>query len=145
MQKKYWLILIILFVILGAIMIIFFSFTKPEQKVEKKLQLSPSPSYLQPTKHRLSSTPTPSLIEPNAFTGVLEDTLPKEIQDLSDQKQTLKKMTPLSQPLFMISFDYSEDKFIVNLNEPKNESQISFYDWKNTNYPNIPNDRFIVK
>jgi len=93
---------------------------------------------------RTTIPPTPAGISPTS-TGVFEEELPKEIQDLADQKQALKAKTPLTEINFIITFDYGEDKFIVQLQDPKPESQTKFKEWLQANFPAIPIDRFIIK
>jgi len=87
---------------------------------------------------------TPPTVAPT-FTGALDEELPKEERDLVEQKQALKTRLPLTEANFTITFDYGEDKFIVELAEPKAESQVKFNDWLQANYPAIPIDRFIIK
>jgi len=90
-------------------------------------------------------SPSPTLIPPEADTGALEEQLPKEVADLATQKQELKKKLPVILSGFTITFDYAEDKFVVNLTVPKETSQKAFENWLKTNYPAIPNDRFLLK
>jgi hypothetical protein len=75
----------------------------------------------------------------------MEITLPQPTVDMIQQKQNLRLKTPLEEMYFTITFDYGEDKFIVDLKEPKEVSQKEFNQWLSTNYPLIPTDRFIIK
>jgi hypothetical protein len=87
------------------------------------------------------------VIEPTVktsdFTGVEEETLPKEISDQSTQKQELRYRTPVSFTTFSVDFSYTEDKFTIFLNDPKDVSLREFEEWKRNNYPSIPMDQFI--
>lgn len=105
----------------------------------------PAPTSIFPTKYVIKPSSIPSLIPPTDFTGVKEETLPQEIINLTQEKLKLRKKIPISQASFMIGFDYEQDKFIVNLNEPKGESQVNFEKWRENYYPNIPLDRFLLK
>lgn len=82
-------------------------------------------------------------IETKDFTGVEEEALPAEVLNQSGQKQDLRYRTPLTLTTFTIDFDYAEDKFIVNLSEPKDVALKEFEEWKKNNYSFIPMDQFI--
>ncbi|PIV09333.1 hypothetical protein COS31_03405 [Candidatus Roizmanbacteria bacterium CG02_land_8_20_14_3_00_36_15] len=123
--------------------------------VMQRKKTNPSPSN-QPTNINLPSpttvevrittppTLTPTPILPTS-TGVFEEQLPKEQQDLSTQKQALKTKLPINNNNFALVFDYGEDKFIVSLKEPKETNKKVFEDWLKANYPAIPIDRFLIK
>lgn len=161
MQKpnvKLYLVLIgVVFLFLVAALLVPFGKKGPETDKTKSTapQTLPSPTtypggqtpYTYPTaKPKMTTAPigTPE-VHPTGFTGVKEEQLPKEIADLSKQKQELRGKTPLTQPAFTITFDYGEDKFVVTLKEPKGTSKSSFDQWLRTNYPAIPSDRFAFK
>ncbi|KKP86405.1 MAG: hypothetical protein UR89_C0024G0014 [Candidatus Roizmanbacteria bacterium GW2011_GWA2_35_8] len=93
------------------------------------------PSYIEPT------TGVP-YIEPVEFTGVKDTELPPEVLERSNQKQDLRKQVPFNTGLFQIDFDYSEDRFIVTLAEPKADNRNQFENWKQNNYPAIPINQF---
>ena len=82
---------------------------------------------------------------PTVFTGVKEEILPKELVDLSTQKQALRQKTPLNLSTFTISFDYNTDKFIVTLLDPKDQAQKEFESWRVTNYPVLGSEQFLIK
>ncbi len=84
-------------------------------------------------------------IQITGFTGVREEELSAEIVSQVNEKQSLRYETPLALSTFSIDFDYGEDKFIVVLNDPKNQSLSEFEDWKRNNYPAIPSDQFIFR
>ena len=78
-------------------------------------------------------------------TGVLEEQLSKQTKNLASQKQALKAKLPINNSNFVIVFDYSEDKFIVELKTPTDSNKTVFEEWLAENYPAIPIDRFIIK
>ncbi len=84
-------------------------------------------------------TPT---IEPVDFTGVAELEVPQETVNLSLQKQDLRSKVPLDLSTFTVDFDYNEDKFVVTLNDPKDQARSEFENWRNTNYPSLGNNQF---
>ncbi|KKP67209.1 MAG: hypothetical protein UR63_C0019G0003 [Candidatus Roizmanbacteria bacterium GW2011_GWC2_35_12] len=94
------------------------------------------PPYLEPT----IGAP---YIEPVEFTGVKDIELPPEVLERSTQKRDLRITTPFDTGLFRIDFDYSEDKFLVSINEPRKDNLKQFEDWKRNNYPAIPINQFI--
>lgn len=105
---------------------------------------------LQPTPY----TPRPTIVDtggqdpvsvPAVFTGVAEEELPSQTIDLSLQKQDLRQKTPLDLSAFIIDFDYSEDKFIVTLKDPKDQSQKEFESWRTTNYSGLGAEQFLIK
>lgn len=111
-----------------------------------------------PTTDNKTSFPTPTTIdsaggqntvisEPaiktSDFTGVDEQTLPKEIADQSTQKQELRYKTPAAFTTFSVDFSYADDKFTVFLNDPKDAALKEFEEWKRNNYPAVPMDQFI--
>jgi len=106
---------------------------------------TPAEKVVLPTKIIPKTTViSPTLIPPQTDTGAREVELPQGVKDLATQKQELRKATPLQLTGFIISFDYAEDKFIVNLQEPKVDTRISFETWLKANYPEIPLDRFEI-
>lgn len=146
MDKPNFKIYFILALALGILLILILILSYIRKNREG---ITPPPEFPTPTSVEFPSniTPTSQLTPPEShptFTGVLEETLPPDIQALSDQNQALLRKTPLYQPLFNIDFDYGEDKFIVSLNDPKDQARTSFEDWLKDNYPAIPLDRFIL-
>lgn len=103
----------------------------------------PTPTTLIP---QISSTPEeePTLIPIQDKTGVKEEIFPSITQSLIDQKQALRQKTPLIDKDFRIDFDYGEDKFVVTLNNPKDNTRSIFETWLQKNYPAIAIDRFII-
>lgn len=88
---------------------------------------------------------TPTQAPPAAFTGAKVEPLPTGIVDQVSQKQELRGKVPLSLTTFYIDFDYSQDKFVVSLNDPKAQSLQEFQSWKSQNYPAVTMDQFIFK
>ncbi len=92
-----------------------------------------------------NSTISSTLVPATNFTGVKEERLSTEASSLIIQKQNLKKKMPLQGNYFNITFDYNEDKFIVELKEPKETSKKNFEQWLKLTYSAIPIDRFTIK
>ena len=110
----------------------------------KEQQISPTPSITPITDQFSNSNITPEVIQPTGFTGVLEEELPTEIKNESEQVQELSNRVPISEAQFDIDFDWGEYKFIVKLKEPKDQAQTTFDQWLQQNYPNIPIEEFII-
>jgi len=93
-----------------------------------------------------SPVTNPTLIPVVPFTGVGEDqNISPEETLLATQKQTLRKLMPLDEAGFSLSFDYANDTFQVLLKDPKDSSLSLFNQWLKTNYPALPLDRFSIK
>jgi len=115
----------------------------------------PVPTTYQQSQTRLTLLPTSitpiidQSITPNLtpieFTGVKEEPIPQEMVDFSEQKLSLMQKLPLKTNDFAIDFDYDNDKFVVKLNPPKEESQKKFEDWLKNSYPSIPKDLFLFQ
>ncbi len=89
------------------------------------------------------SSPTP--IPVSDSTGVSEEqNIPPEETNLAIQKKDLRQQIPYTGSVFTITFDYSQDLFVVTLNEPKEEAKIQFDEWLKNTYPAIPQDRFMI-
>lgn len=95
--------------------------------------------------------PTPTSVEinlsqsnlaPADSTGVAEEELPAVVVDASTQKQNLRGQLPMTLSSFSINFNYAEDRFVVTLNDPKDQSRTEFDKWKNANYPAIEINQF---
>lgn len=76
------------------------------------------------------------------FTGVRKEPIPQEFISTSAQEAVLKKILPIQEDTFVLSFDYAGDIFSVSLEQPKEASKISFEEWLNKNYSLIPLTRF---
>lgn len=149
MSKQNQIIIIIgLVVILGflSLMVLVLQMKKNAPQGGGGNEIFPTPSSVENIFEVPSATPLLSPTEiPATQTGVLEEELPKEIQDLATQKQELKSKLPINNANFVLVFDYGEDKFITDLKEPKTDNRIVFENWLQNNYPAIPIDRFIIK
>lgn len=163
MQKPNFKLYAILFVIIAVFLVI--ALLIPLGRKESQTgKTGPRPtstqSFPSPTTYQGSQTPytypttkpkttgetaAQPEVHPTGFTGVKDEELPKNLADLSKQKQELRAKTPLTQPSFTITFDYGEDKFVVTLKEPKGTSKPYFDQWLKANYPAIPSDRFIFQ
>lgn len=143
--KLYYIIPAIFLVILVVIILFL-----PKNKSEMPGVAIPTQGPL-PTRVQLENITIPSraptlIPHPKNGTGVSdEQNISKEETDLAAQKRELRKKTPLTQPSFTMTFDFSTDQFNVILNEPKISNQTVFNDWLRKNYPGIPLDRFSFK
>ena len=103
------------------------------------IEIIPSPVTNPPTG---GQTPT---IEPADFTGVKEEELPPETAKISLQKQDLRSKLPLNLSTFSIDFDYSEDKFVITLKDPKDQARQEFENWRKANYSALVITQFNFK
>lgn len=137
--KLYFILIVILIVLFILVLII------PYGKREEKIQ--PTPTPLPTNSTDFNPLPpiklTPTIIHPTS-TGASED-VPPETLNFAIQKQNLKKMTPLTQKGFTVTFDYSNDIFIVALSAPKDTSRQAFNSWLKQTYPAVPITKFIFK
>lgn len=137
--KNYIYTLVGILVFIGLLLFVL-QFIKNRRSTSDSI-LYPTPTAIEGKRtYRL----TPSPIPPTG-TGVYEEQLPKAEQDLADQKQALKFKLPVIEPTFNMTFDYGEDKFVVELKDPKDQAQQNFLTWLQANYPAITIDRFIFK
>ncbi len=134
------LALIILFIL---ILVIPFS-KKPINNQPSTINNFPTPTSIETNSTGLTDS-TDSTSVPADFTGVAEEELPKQVIDLAAQKKDLRQKTPLDLSTFTIDFDYSEDKFIITLKDPKDLSQKEFESWRTTNYPGLGPDQFLFR
>lgn len=89
---------------------------------------------------------SPTLIPIPDFTGAeINQELPPDIKILGEQKTALRRLTPLTLPFAVISFDYENDMFIVLLSDPKDRSKIQFTAWRDQNYSALTEDKFVFK
>ncbi len=143
-NKIYLVVSFALIILLVIILIIPFGKKKtPEQLVPTTFP-TPTTFETQPN-NPIETTPGQNDLSPTVFTGVKEETLPKELVDLSTQKQALRQKTPLDLSTFTISFDYSTDKFVVILKDPKDQAQKEFESWRTANYPGLGADQFLLR
>jgi len=106
------------------------------------VETNPSPSNNNQSPN--TNNPTP-IIVPADFTGVAEEELPKQVIDLAAQKKDLSQKVPLDLSTFTIDFDYSEDKFVVTLKDPKDIARKEFESWRTANYPGLGTEQFLLK
>jgi len=123
--------LIVLFLI-----VTFVPFGKKSTDQEQQINF-PTPTSVEIDKSAVAPT-----IEPGDFTGVAEEELPAEATNLSLQKQDLRGRLPLELSTFTIDFDYSEDRFVVTLIEPKDQARVEFENWRSANYPALNISQF---
>ncbi len=108
-----------------------------------------TPTRVQKPTSSVSGTPSaeasPTLI-PLRFTGGdLTQDLPSDVKLLAQQKTELRRKTPLTMSFGVISFDYENDKFVLLLNGPKEQSQTAFNTWLKQTYPAIPLEQFAIQ
>jgi len=113
----------------------------PTTYQQSQTRLTPLPTSITPI---IDQSITPNLT-PIEFTGVKEEPIPQEMVDFSKQKISLMQKLPLKTTDFAIDFDYDNDKFVVSLNPPKEESKKKFEDWLKNSYPSIPKDLFLFQ
>ena len=126
-------------------------------KNTNKQNVVPTPTLLPngkqlPTSFQIPASPTsanpingltPTLIPLHFTGGNLTQDLPTDVKLFSQQKTDLRRKAPLTLPFGTISFDYTNDKFILTLVEPKDQSQTSFNTWLQQTYPALTEDAFI--
>jgi len=138
------LVLVIISVVCIALLVLTILMQKktPEQTV---LPTSvPLPTSIPTPIVLISPTtgPSPTLIPPH-FTGAdINQTLPASVQQLAEQKTTLRRLAPLSLPFGTISFDYDTDTFAVKLIDETDQTKQLFVSWLAQNYPALPQDEF---
>jgi hypothetical protein len=160
-NKNQYLVIILSLLSLVIVLSILTLVIQNSKKTTNQTPSNPTPTYPPvPTTYQKSQTRlTPMLtsitpiinqsITPNLtpieFTGVKEEPIPQEMVDFSKQKLSLMKKLPLKTADFAIDFDYDNDKFVVKLNPPHEDSQKKFDDWLKNNYPSISKDQFIFQ
>ena len=102
-------------------------------------------SFLTPTSVGNDQAPSNFPYIKSDFTGVEDEPIPQEVIDLDAQKKDLIGKMPLDFSAFKISFSYAEDKFMVTLREPKDQSQKEFEIWRVGKYPAIGAGQFLLK
>lgn len=121
---------------------------KPINNQPPTINNFPTPTLVEVNRPPVTNPLTTSLsptIEPADFTGVKEEELPQEIKNISLQKQDLRSKLPLNLSTFSIDFDYAEDKFVVTLNDPKDQARTEFENWRKANYPALVTSQFNFK
>ncbi len=109
-------------------------------------QKTDTSSSSQPFPTSVETNPSPSLNTISTdFTGVADEQLPKQALDIAAQKKDLRQKTPLDSSSFIIDFNYNVDKFIVTLKDPKDLNQKVFESWRNSNYPELDANQFLLK
>lgn len=108
-----------------------------------------TPTRIQKPTSAVSVSPgadmSPTLI-PLRFTGGdLTQDLPTDVKLLAQQKTELRRKAPLTMSFGVISFDYENDKFVLLLNGPKDQSQTEFNAWLKQTYPAIPLEQFAIQ
>ncbi len=131
---------IVLSGVLALILIVLLIFPFNRKSETTALTDSPTPTTFDLPPRQTGVT---TIVETSEFTGVEEEVLPDNIVDQVTQKQELRYKVPSSFTTFSIDFTYSEDKFMVSLNDPKDAALREFEEWKRDNYPSIPMDQFI--
>jgi len=147
--KSFFIIILILILFLLLLILVPSKNTKTQQ-TSITPSIIPSPTtiiannYISPTNTATKPQLSPTLLPVIANSGVLDQELTATEKKLAEQKQALRKKIPLVDKDFKVTFDYSQDKFIVALNSPKESTKKTFTQWLEKNYPSIPIDRFII-
>lgn len=116
-------------IVLLVILIVFLILTTKGKEKEKIEEVTPSPT---PTEEPFHSDTGARYISPT-----------KEEQDEIDQVKKLRKMLPLKESFFTMSFDYKLTKFLVTFNEKNTDNEEKFKSWIiENNYNKIPFDYF---
>jgi hypothetical protein len=160
-NKNRYLVIILSLLSLVIVLSILTLVIQNSKKTTNQTPSNPTPTYPPvPTTYQQSQTRlTPMLtsitpiidqsITPNLtpieFTGVKEEPIPQEMVDFSKQKLSLMQKLPLKTEDFSIDFDYDNDRFVVKLNPPHEDSQKKFDDWLKNSYPSIPKDLFLFQ
>lgn len=112
----------------------------PTEKTPTRTQKPTSSVSISPSEQI-----SPTLI-PLRFTGGdLSQDLPADVKSLAQQKTELRRKTPLTMSFGVISFDYENDKFVLQLNSPTDQSQTAFNTWLKQTYPAIPLEQFAIQ
>jgi len=133
-----------LIVLLILIIVIPFTKKSPTQSDTTNSTGQPFPTSIE-TNSTGSTNSTDSTSIPADFTGVAEEELPAQVLDTSLQKKDLRQKTPFDLSAFTIDFDYSEDKFVVTLKDPKDQAKTEFESWRTANYPGLGTEQFLLK
>ncbi|GIW62945.1 MAG: hypothetical protein KatS3mg090_0771 [Patescibacteria group bacterium] len=132
---------------LGIILILLNIYLKEPQVNEQNTTEQPKPTTVEnPPKITLPTSNTKDDLPQPTFTGVNPDQqISKEEEETIEQIRMLRNNTPLETAQFKIEYNFDRLKFIVTLKEPKNETELAFYEWLNMNYPKINKSEFILK
>lgn len=137
-------ILLVLSGILAVILIVVLIIPLGRKSVEQGSGNLPTPTTVAPQENIRLDAPTPT-IAVREFTGVEDVPLPENVATFVNQKQDLRSKAPLTLSTFVIDFDYAEDKFTIQLNDPKDQALREFESWRNNNYPAVTTDQFIFR
>ena len=132
-----------LIVLLILIIVIPFTKQKPVTNLQQPVT-NLIPTTVETNQSPGTNNPSPITIKAG-FTGAIDEPVPQQIIDLAAQKKDLQLKVPLSLSTFSIDFDYSEDKFVVTLKDPKDTAQKEFDDWKTSNYPGLGSEQFLIR
>ena len=139
-----------LIVLLILIVVIPFAKQKPVTNLQQPDSNLPLPTSVEtnPSVNNNQSpdtnNPTPVTIKAG-FTGAIDEPIPQNTIDLAAQKKDLKLKVPLNLSTFSIDFDYSADKFVVALLDPKDQAKKEFESWRTANYPGLATEQFMLK
>lgn len=129
------------------ILIIIIPFAKkPINNQQSIINNNPLPTSVEANPTLSSQSDNANLVKvPASFTGAIDEPIPQGIVDLAAQKKDLQQKVPIDLSAFSIDFDYGEDKFVVSLKDPKDQSQKEFESWRASNYSALGADQFILK
>lgn len=134
-----------IYIILSGILVVVFVALMfiPFSKNINSNQSQNNDSFPTPTRVQAINPTLLPTIATSSFTGAKDVSLPPEVANEATQKKNLRDKTPIQFSTFSISFDYTQDKFIVSLVPPKDQSLKEFQNWRQSNYPGIPLDQFV--
>ena len=132
-----------LIVLLILIIVIPFTKQKPVTNLQQPIN-NLIPTTVETNQSPDTNTPTPATRKAG-FAGALDEPVPQNIIDLSNQKRDLQSKVPLNLSTFSIDFDYGEDKFIVSLKDPRDTAQKEFESWRGANYPALGSEQFTFR
>lgn len=133
-----------LIVLLILIIVIPFTKQKPVTSPQQPGSNLPLPTTVETNQSPGTNNPTPATIKA-AFTGAVDEPIPQQVINLATQKKDLKSKVPLNLSTFSIDFDYSTDKFVVALLDPKDQAKKEFESWRTSNYPGLGSEQFLLK
>ncbi|NMB84177.1 hypothetical protein GYA28_02705 [Candidatus Roizmanbacteria bacterium] len=131
--------------IIVIVLIVLLSILRNHKDTSTSNSITPLPSPTSVNSVSQAASVTTTEVMPTGFTGVKEETIAPELLNETKQELNLKNKLPLENDGFTINFDYSQDKFIVNIASPKADNQTKFEQWLKANYSSLSMGRFILK
>lgn len=145
-EKRTYIIIGSISVVLVIILLALFSFTR--QSAKQKEQISPTPkissrpSRIVPSQRAGITTPTVIYTTPLPFTGAAKETFSKKEIELSNTERFLRKLAPYNGVTFIMEYDYGNDIFQVRFVGDPEKGKSEFLTWHSTTYSIVPLSRF---